>query len=114
RRARLCTRLLTRLLPGMKLVDSLVVRDVYHRFTVDEHSFLAIESLHRLKQSQSEWDKRYAELLAELEDPQLLYLALLLHDTGKGVPGENHVVSSLEIAERCMDRLDLDPEEGGR
>ncbi|MGE5082755.1 MAG: [protein-PII] uridylyltransferase, partial [Acidobacteriota bacterium] len=65
-------RLLTLLLPEMKLIDSLVVRDFYHRFTVDEHSFLAIESLHRLKQSQSEWDKRYAELLAELEDPQLL------------------------------------------
>ena len=53
-------RLLTLLLPELKLIDSLVVRDFYHRFTVDEHSFLAIESLHRLKQSQSEWDKRYA------------------------------------------------------
>ena len=69
-------RLLTLLLPELKLIDSLVVRDFYHRFTVDEHSFLAIESLHRLKQSQSEWDKRYAELLGELEDPELLYLAL--------------------------------------
>ena len=104
-------RLLTLLLPELKLIDSLVVRDFYHRFTVDEHSFLAIESLHRLKQSQSEWDKRYAELLGELEDPELLYLALLLHDTGKGVPGGNHVVASLEIANRAMDRLDIDPKE---
>ncbi len=104
-------RLLTLLLPELKLIDSLVVRDFYHRFTVDEHSFLAIESLHRLKQSQSEWDKRYAELLGELESPELLYLALLLHDTGKGVPGGNHVEASLEIAGRAMDRLDVDPKE---
>jgi len=104
-------RLLTLLLPELKLIDSLVVRDFYHRFTVDEHSFLAIESLHRLKQSQSEWDKRYAELLGELEDPELLYLALLLHDTGKGVPGGDHVQASLEIAGRAMDRLDVDPKE---
>jgi [protein-PII] uridylyltransferase len=104
-------RLLTLLLPELKLIDSLVVRDFYHRFTVDEHSFLAIESLHRLKQSQSEWDKRYAELLGELEDPELLYLALLLHDTGKGVPGGNHVEASLDIANRAMDRLDVDPKE---
>jgi [protein-PII] uridylyltransferase len=104
-------RLLTLLLPELKPIDSLVVRDFYHRFTVDEHSILAIESLHRLNQSQSEWDKRYAELLGELEDPELLYLALLLHDTGKGVPGRNHVEASLEIAGRCMDRLDVDPEE---
>ena len=104
-------RLLTLLLPELKVIDSLVVRDFYHRFTVDEHSFLAIESLHRLKQSQSEWDKRYAELLGELEDPELLYLALLLHDTGKGLPNGNHVQASLEIANRAMDRLDVDPKE---
>jgi [protein-PII] uridylyltransferase len=104
-------RLLTLLLPEMKLIDSLVVRDFYHRFTVDEHSFLAIESLHRLKQSQSEWDKRYAELLAELEDPQLLYLALLLHDTGKGASTGEHVGASVDVANRAMDRLDVDPRE---
>jgi len=104
-------RLLTLLLPELQLIDSLVVRDFYHRFTVDEHSFLAIESLHRLKQSQSEWDKRYAGLLSELEDPELLYLALLLHDTGKGVPNGNHVEASLEIANRAMNRLDVDPKE---
>jgi [protein-PII] uridylyltransferase len=104
-------RLLTLLLPELKPIDSLVVRDFYHRFTVDEHSILAIESLHRLKESRSEWDRRYAELLGELEDPELLYLALLLHDTGKGVPGGNHVEASLEIAGRCLDRLDVDAEE---
>ena len=104
-------RLLTLLLPELKVIDSLVVRDFYHRFTVDEHSFLAIESLHRLKTSQSEWDKRYAELLGELEDPELLYLALLLHDTGKGVQNGNHVQASLEIANGAMDRLDVDPKE---
>jgi [protein-PII] uridylyltransferase len=110
-RAMQSLRLLTLLLPELKLIDSLVVRDFYHRFTVDEHSFLAIESLHRLKQSQSEWDKRYAELLAELEDPQLLYLALLLHDTGKGVSTGEHVGASVDVANRAMDRLDADPRE---
>jgi [protein-PII] uridylyltransferase len=104
-------RLLTLLLPELKPIDSLVVRDFYHRFTVDEHSILAIESLHRLKESKSEWDRRYAELLGELEDPELLYLALLLHDTGKGAPGGNHVEASLEIAGRSLDRLDVDAEE---
>lgn len=110
-RAMQSLRLLTLLLPELKSIDSLVVRDFYHRFTVDEHSFLAIESLHRLKQSQSEWDKRYSELLGELEDPELLYLALLLHDTGKGVSNGNHVDGSLEVANQAMDRLDVDPKE---
>jgi [protein-PII] uridylyltransferase len=104
--------LLTVLLPELNLIDSLVVRDFYHRFTVDEHSFLAIECLHRARQANSEWDQRYGRLLEELERPELLYLALLLHDVGKGVPGENHLVTGLEIAQKCMQRLELD--EAGR
>ncbi|HKW18737.1 MAG TPA: [protein-PII] uridylyltransferase [Terriglobales bacterium] len=100
--------LLTILLPELKLIDSLVVRDFYHRFTVDEHSFLAIECLHRAIQASSEWDQRYGRLLLELERPELLYLALLLHDVGKGLPGENHLVTSLEVAQKCMERLGLE------
>jgi [protein-PII] uridylyltransferase len=96
-------------LPELKGIEALVVRDFYHRFTVDEHSFLAIEHLHRLKESKSEWDQRFAELLGELEQPELLYLALLLHDSGKAVPVENHVVVSLELTDTCAERLDLDP-----
>jgi [protein-PII] uridylyltransferase len=104
-------RLLTLLLPELKAIDALVVRDFYHRFTVDEHSFLAIESLHRLRQSRSDWEKQYAEILEELEQPELLYLSLLLHDTGKGVPSDNHVEGSLAIAEQCLERLDLESSE---
>ncbi|HEY4661265.1 MAG TPA: HD domain-containing protein, partial [Terriglobales bacterium] len=100
--------LLTILLPELKLIDCLVVRDFYHRFTVDEHSFLAIECLHRASNATSEWDQRYGHLLEELERPELLYLALLLHDVGKGIPGQSHLVTGLEIAQKCMDRLQLD------
>jgi [protein-PII] uridylyltransferase len=103
--------LLTLLLPEMKLIDSLVIRDFYHRFTVDEHTFLTIESLHRAHQSQSEWDQRYGNILSELEQPEILYLSLLLHDLGKGTPSESHVTASLEIAEPVLDRLDLNPED---
>ncbi len=110
-RAMHALKLLTLLLPELKAIDALVVRDYYHRFTVDEHSFVAIESLHRLRQSEAEWDRRYAELFNELERPELLYLALLLHDIGKGTPEVNHVDASLESAQRCMDRLDLEPAE---
>ncbi|HTS11167.1 MAG TPA: ACT domain-containing protein [Candidatus Limnocylindrales bacterium] len=102
-------RLLTLMIPELAGIDSLVVRDYSHRFTVDEHTFVAIENLHLLRQSQSKWDQRYAELLEELEQPDLLYLALLLHDTGKGTKNESHVQASGAIAEKCFDRLDLDP-----
>jgi [protein-PII] uridylyltransferase len=99
---------LTVLLPEMAQIDALVVRDYSHRFTVDEHTFLAIENLHRLRRSRSKWDQRYAELLEEIEQPDLLYLALLLHDVGKGAKSDNHVQASVAVAETCLDRLELD------
>jgi [protein-PII] uridylyltransferase len=108
-RAMNALRLLALLLPELKGIEALVVRDFYHRYTVDEHSFLAIENLHRLKESKSEWDQRFGELLSELEQPELLYLALLLHDSGKAVPSDNHVVLSLQLTDSCTERLDLDP-----
>ena len=99
---------LTAVLPEFRRIDSLVVRDYSHRYTVDEHTFVAIENLHRLRQSRSKWDQRYAELLDETEQPELLYLAVLLHDIGKGAKGDNHVQASVEIAERSLSRLRLD------
>ena len=108
-RAMNALRLLTLLLPELKGIEALVVHDYYHRYTVDEHSFLAIEHLHRLRESKSEWDRRYAELLGEVERPELLYLVLLLHDSGKAVPSDNHIELSLQLTESCTERLDLDP-----
>ena len=100
--------LLTLLVPEMKGIDALVIRDYSHRLTVDEHTFVAIENLHKLRQSHSSWDQRYAELLDELEQPDLLYLALLLHDTGKAMKNDSHVIGSVALAKTCLDRLDLD------
>lgn len=105
--------LLTLLLPELKDMEALVVRDFYHRYTVDEHSFLAIEHLHRLKESKSEWDQRFGDLLIELDQPELLYLALLLHDSGKGALQENHIEASVRFTETCAARLDLDAADAG-
>jgi [protein-PII] uridylyltransferase len=107
-RAMNALRLLALLLPELKGMEALVVRDFYHRYTVDEHSFLAIEHLHNLKQSKSEWDQRFAELLGELEQPELLYLGLLLHDSGKAATEQSHVEVSLQYTDSCASRLDLD------
>ncbi len=99
------------LLPEFRAVDSLVIRDLYHRYTVDEHTLLTIEGLHALRHATFEPDRRFAEILAEVEQPELLYLSLLLHDVGKGMPGENHVLASVEAAGRACLRFGLAPYE---
>ena len=99
--------LLTLFLPELQGIDALAVRDLSHRFTVDEHTLQAIENLHLLRQSKSKWDERYAGILDELDQPELLYLAILLHDTGKATALLEHIPASLAIARPCLDRLRL-------
>ncbi len=94
---------LAMLVPEFRALDSLVVRDFYHRYTVDEHTFLTIDTLHRLRKD-SDQERHFAELLGEVERPDLLYLVLLLHDVGKAGNDESHVDASLRAATRiCAD-----------
>jgi [protein-PII] uridylyltransferase len=99
--------LLTLFLPELRGIDALAVREVSHRFTVDEHTLQAIENLHSLRQSKFKWDERYAGILGELDQPELLNLAIILHDTGKAVTRMDHIPASLKIAAKCLERLEL-------
>ncbi len=103
--------LLTEALPEFRAIDSLVVRDFYHRYTVDEHSLRTIEHLQELGDPQEPLGKHFAPLWRTVERRELLILSLLLHDVGKGMPVENHVTGSLQALEIASDRLKLSPEE---
>lgn len=112
------TGLLALLFPEYRAIDALVIRDFYHRYTVDEHSFLAIDSVHRLRHPETEGERKFQEIFAELEQPELLLLALLLHDVGKGLPAtpgaddaDDHVRASVAAAEGVFARLALSPED---
>ena len=100
--------LLVLLFKEFQAIDSLVIRDYYHRYTVDEHSLVTIENLHRLALGGSELDRRFRDILSTVEHPELLYLSLLFHDVGKGMPIESHVEGSLEAVKGVFERLRLD------
>jgi len=103
--------LLMEILPEFRLIDSLVVRDFYHRYTVDEHSLRTIEHLQELADPPDERGSSFAPLWKTLDRRDLLIFALLLHDAGKGMPIENHVTGSLESLATAAERLGLSPEE---
>lgn len=100
-------RLLTMFLPELQGIEALAARDVSHRFTVDEHTLQAIDNLHGLRRSKFKWDERYAGILSELDQPELLNLAILLHDAGKAVTLAEPIPASLAIAKTCLERLEL-------
>ncbi len=110
---------LTALFPEFRAIDALVIRDFYHRYTVDEHSFVAIEKVSALRriqgssasapESDNGWKEKFQEICAELERPELLSLALLFHDVGKGLEGPTHIIGSLGAAEKICAQLELGP-----
>jgi [protein-PII] uridylyltransferase len=101
--------LLVLMFPEFGAIDSLVVRDYYHRYTVDEHSLVTIENLHKLATAGTDQDRRFGNILRGIEHAELLYLSLMFHDVGKGMPTESHVEGSLEAVQGVFDRLRLDP-----
>src|SRR5205814_4857233 len=103
--------LLVYLFPEFQAIDSLVVRDYFHRYTVDEHSFVAIENINALRASTGDLERRFREILEGVEHPELLFLAILFHDVGKGMPGDNHLDGSLAALESVSQRLQLERRE---
>ena len=100
------------LLPEFHGIDALVIRDAYHRYTVDEHTLVVIDTLHGLEQAQtgqmSVWAGRFGGILRDVQHPELMFLAALLHDTGKGRSSDNHALESAQMAENVAGRLVLD------
>jgi [protein-PII] uridylyltransferase len=99
--------LLGRMIPPFHSVTCRVVRDFYHKYTVDEHTLQSIRNVERLV-AQPELHPRFSTLLREVESPELLVLALLLHDVGKWRDAE-HAVESVRMAEGLLDQLQLPP-----
>jgi [protein-PII] uridylyltransferase len=103
--------ILEMLIPEFHGIDALVIRDSYHRYTVDEHTFLTIDNVHGLRQPANEYEQRLAQLLPEIDRLDLFLLTLLLHDTGKARRNEEHVGPSIELADALLARLEFDGEE---
>ena len=101
------TGLLTALFPEYERIDCLVVRDFYHRYTVDEHSLRTIKTLHELKGATDPLTQHFAGVMAEIERPEVLLFALLFHDVGKGDGTGEHTAQGLLLVEGAMKRLGL-------
>ena len=105
------TGLMLALFPEWNTITCLVIPDYYHRYTVDEHTLVAIEKLGELAAAEEPVKRRLAEILAEIDDPALLRFALLFHDSGKGSNEGDHSKRSMELAETAMARVKMPPDQ---
>ncbi|HZU80572.1 MAG TPA: [protein-PII] uridylyltransferase, partial [Acidimicrobiales bacterium] len=94
-------RLLERVLPEWEQVRNRPQRNAYHRFTVDRHLLEAAANAAELAKSQSD---------GAVERVDLLVLGTLLHDIGKGYPGD-HTEVGMELVGQMGRRMGLPDED---
>lgn len=96
-----------RFVPDFGRVVAQMQFDMYHHYTVDEHSIRAIGLLSRIEKGQLKEDHPLVSgILHQLASRRALYVAVLLHDIAKGRSGD-HSILGAEVAERLCPRLGL-------
>ena len=102
---------LGRFLPDFGRIVAQMQYNMYHHYTVDEHTIFAIGILHRIEQGLLQDEAPIAsEVIHKVHSRRALYVAVLLHDIGKGRPGDHSKIGA-EVAAKLCPRLGLSDEE---
>lgn len=100
------TGILDRFIPEFGRLRHLVIHEPYHRYTVDEHTLIAIRNLEALKNTQQKKLFYLSNIMKKVKQ-EILFLAVLLHDIGKGIPEKHHEDYGYRILKGIMERFNI-------
>lgn len=100
---------LGRFIPSFGKVVAMMQFNMYHHYTVDEHTIRTIGILSSVERGEfAQAHPLSHELIDQISDRQILYIALFLHDIAKGRP-EDHSIAGAKVAIRFGKRFKLTP-----
>ncbi len=108
--------ILDRFIPEFGRLRHLVIYEIYHRYTVDEHSLIAVKNLETLKNTRQARLHYLADILKRARQ-DILFFAILLHDIGKGGYGGNdggHENSGYKMLKAIMERFGIEHQDRKR
>ncbi|MEW6303136.1 MAG: [protein-PII] uridylyltransferase [Verrucomicrobiota bacterium] len=94
--------------PEFGRLTCLVQHEFYHQYAADEHTLMCLEKLDKVWEATEAPFSKYAGIFQQIEQPFVLYLALLLHDAGKVDESDRHSITGGQMAGRVAKRLGLD------
>jgi [protein-PII] uridylyltransferase len=100
--------LLGKFVPEFGKLTCLVQHEFYHQYAADEHTLVCLQKLDQVWEAKDPVFGHYREIFMLIERPWLLYLALLLHDSGKAYHTGKHEIVGGELAIKVGKRLGLD------
>ena len=100
-----------RFVPDFGRVNAQMQFDMYHHYTVDEHTIRAIGLMARIERGEMKADHPLAtSIVHKVVNRRALYVSILLHDIAKGRRGD-HSVLGAEVALKLCPRLGMSPDE---
>jgi [protein-PII] uridylyltransferase len=100
------SKFLGKIIPEYNRLTCLKRYDLYHHYTVDEHSFRVLENILALDAPGRDPDDPMVRLYSEIDDKRPLYLAALLHDVGK-IEGHGHAKKGAVLARKILGRMPI-------
>ena len=98
-------------IPEFARIIGMMQFNMYHKYTVDEHTIQCVKTLAQIEQGSLREDlPLVSKILEDGLNRRVLYLSVLLHDVGKGLP-EDHSLIGAKIAEIVTERLGFEKQE---
>jgi len=96
-----------RYIPDFGKLTCLVQHEFFHRYTADEHTLKCIDKLDQVINANNPPFSKYTEIFQKTENPKIIYLALLLHDSGRAMNSRHHSDQSAKNAMHLSKRFKL-------
>ncbi|MBC3878810.1 [protein-PII] uridylyltransferase [Undibacterium sp. FT79W] len=96
--------ILGRYLPNFRRIIGQMQHDLFHAYTVDQHILMVVRNLRRYTMPEHAHEYPFcSQLIANFDQPWVLYIAALFHDIAKGRGGDHSVLGMADAKKFCYD-----------